>query len=313
MSNIYLSNITDKFVINDLAKIIKASGVDLSDVETPNEENWFSIEKTDKSTYHVYTQKGSICRDVTITYDSSRVKPAGLLAKLFIPLADLEYCYEIELVGSDSLVYSVILRSVSSDKILNRKVYDVEKIDGLDTSSLIDKVLNKVEGIARENEMISSGRVEPANATDDMVCHETTYIEESFARACGLDVEDGIMLEDVNNSIIYYGEIDNLEFYLRYKRVENRLYDFTISLVSKISDDARICFDIGMDFRKQISFQARKISKYDEESNISNSYSRNLRKNSSCETILKMVSRISIDPQGALDSYKPRKWFQKVK
>lgn len=313
MSNIYLSNITDKLVINDLTKIIKASGVDLSDTDIPNEKNWFSVEKIDQTTYHVYTQKGLICHDITIKYGSSKIRPVSLIAKLFIPLADLEYCYEIKLIFGDSLMYSVILRSVSSDKILNRKVYDVEKIDGLDTSSLIDKVLNKFEGIARENEMISSGRVEPANATDDMVCHETTYIEKSFARACGFDVEDGTMLKGVNNSIIYYGEIDNLEFYLRYKRVENRLDDFTINLVSKISDDARICFDIGMDFRKQISFQARKISKYDEESDVSNSYSRDLRKTSSWETILKMVSRISTDPQGALDSYKPRKWFQKVK
>ena len=314
MSNIYLSNINDKFVINDLTKIIKASGVDLSDVETLNEKNWFSITKVGDSTYHVYTQKDLICFDVTISYDSSKVSPTELTARMFIPVsADLEYCYEIKLVDYDTLVYTMILQSATSSAEYDRLVYDIKKANNLQSSSLIEMILMRFKDIIEESkqgsneiEADSCKKMQLYKMNENMrrMCYARTYFKDSFAIACGVNADTEIaenIEEGINGITTYSGVMDGLSYYLRYKCENNSLVGLAITIVKKLSDGTEMQFDINADVDYQINFQVIKHGTGEEVDGYSNRLAP-----ISWEQILDIVQDIVADPENTAEIYKPQ-------
>ena len=244
MEKIYLSNITDKMVINDLVKFIKVSGVDLEDIAISNEKNWIEVEKEDDSIYNLCIQSGSLWFDIRIHYGESKAELETLAVRMVNTIdKGCENWLGVRLIDGDTLEYISTVERVDKkiSSISDMRCYYKEKIGKLQASSIIDKIIDRIRPMitAYKNDI---------------------YIESSLARVCGITLkDDSTTYDDNNNTKIVIGENDSCSFQLKYNRRSSILHNFVINVERELPDETKVSFDIRSDMGSKLYLAARKI------------------------------------------------------
>ncbi len=252
MEKIYLSNITDKMVIDDLVKFIKVSGVDLEDIAISNEKNWIEVEKENDSIYNLCIQSGSLWFDIRIHYGESKAELEALAVRMVNTIdKNYENWFGVRLIDGDTLEYTTTVECVDKkiSPIKGMNGYHKEKIGKLQTSSVIDKIIDRIKP------MVTAYK-------------NATYIESSLARVCGITLKDDSTTyynnNTKNNIKMVVGESDSCSFQLKYNSSDNGngLRDLVISIERKLPDETKVSFDIRGDMGNRLYLSARKMTGY---------------------------------------------------
>lgn len=254
MEKIYLSNITNELVVEDLLKFVKISGIDLNDDKDSKEKEGILVYKISESTYHLFLQNGSLKIDTQICYSPNEYGILELSAHASIAMSfDLAYHYVIKLINSDTLEIIATLEGL--DFKLYEKITKHEKLDKLSPSEIIKRVVSIL------SEFIEAFKKNQYRAWQKIVEEDYQrkyYIESSFARACGATIENGIISYD-NGVKIFSGEKDNCNFLLQYNRSYDKLQNFSITIQKKLPDGTKVFFNISSDMGDNLYLDARKI------------------------------------------------------
>ena len=298
MNKIHLSNISDKLVIKDLLKFVKLSGIDFNSNKVSDEKKTISVNSTGKSIYSLCVQNGNIEIDARIHYNPNECGILELYAHASRAVTtDLVNHCGIRLVDGDTLEITITLESL--DFIVYDKLTKYEKLEKFSTPEIIEIVVNKLGEFIKsheENQYETRQKIVEEN-------YQRTYVESSFARACGVTLEDGVMSNGIGNVKLFTGKNDNLSYYLRYIRKGDELYNIAICLVREIPN-GMIKFDISTDIGNNINFQAMKIV-YNDEIGDSTNYVTYFAP-TSWEMLLDMVSDVvNDDPLAVFNEYEP--------